>query len=100
MNNISEGDESPSPFHVNVVVWTDYYKVLTIAPAYDTMQTIPKKGNKKGRCLGMVWYWFTARKNGKHIRERIPADSQTEAVSELEKMGYTDIVITDIVIAE
>ena len=48
----------------------------------------------------MVWYWFTARKNGKHIRERIPADSQTEAVSELEKMGYTDIVITDMVIAE
>ena len=43
----------------------------------------------------MVWYWFTARKTGKHIRERIPADSQTEAVSELEKMGYTDIVITD-----
>ena len=48
----------------------------------------------------MVWYWFTARKNGKHIRERIPADSKDEAVSELEKMGYTDIVITDIVIAE
>ena len=48
----------------------------------------------------MVWYWFTARKNGKHIRERIPTDSKAEAVSELEKMGYTDIVITDIVIAE
>ena len=48
----------------------------------------------------MVWYWFTARKTGKHIRERIPADSKAEAVSELEKMGYTDIVITDIVIAE
>ena len=96
---ISEGDESPSPFHVNVVVWTDYYTHLTNAQAYDTMQTIPK-GKQKGRCLGMVWYWFTARKNGKHIRERIPADSQTEAVSELEKMGYTDIVITDIVIAE
>ena len=48
----------------------------------------------------MVWYWFAARKNGKHIREIIPADSKTEAVSELAKMGYTDIVITDIVIAE
>ena len=48
----------------------------------------------------MVWYWFTARKDGKYIRERIPADSKAEAVSELEKMGYTDIVITDIVITE
>ena len=48
----------------------------------------------------MVWYWFTARKNRKYIRERIPADSEAEAVSELEKMGYTDIVITDIVITE
>ena len=48
----------------------------------------------------MKWYWFTARKNGESKRERIPADSQTEAVSELEKMGYTNIVITDIVIAE
>ena len=47
MNNISEGDESPSPFNVNVVVWTDYYTHLTIAQAYDIMQTIPKKGNKK-----------------------------------------------------
>ena len=60
----------------------------------------PERETKRGRCLGMVWYWFTARKNGKHIRERIPSDSQTDAVSELEKMGYTDIVITDIVIAE
>ena len=48
----------------------------------------------------MEWYWFTARKNGKPRRERIPADSQSEAVSELEKMGYTNIVITDIVITE
>ena len=48
----------------------------------------------------MVWYWFAARKNGEDRRERIPADSKAEAVSELEKMGYTDIVITDIVIAE
>ena len=48
----------------------------------------------------MKWYWFTARKNGESRRERIPADSQAEAVSELEKMGYTDIVITDIVITE
>ena len=48
----------------------------------------------------MIWYWFAARKNGEDRRERIPADSQTEAVSELEKMGYTDIVITDIVITE
>ena len=48
----------------------------------------------------MKWYWFTARKNGEDRRERIPADSKAEAVSELEKMGYTDIVITDIVIAE
>lgn len=48
----------------------------------------------------MQWYWFTARKNGESRRERIPADSQTEAVSELEKMGYTDIVITDVVVTE
>ncbi len=48
----------------------------------------------------MTWCWFTARKNSESRRERIPADSQTEAVSELEKMGYTDIVITDIVITE
>ena len=48
----------------------------------------------------MVWYWFTARKNGEPRRERIPADSQSEAVSELEKMGYTNIVITDIVIMD
>ena len=48
----------------------------------------------------MTWYWFTAQKNGESRRERIPADSQTEAVSELEKLGYTDIVITDIVITE
>lgn len=48
----------------------------------------------------MKWYWFTARKNGESRRERIPADSQGEAVSELEKMGYADIVITDIVTAE
>ena len=48
----------------------------------------------------MVWYWFTARKNDERRRERIPADSQAEAVSELEKMGYTDIVITDVVITE
>ena len=48
----------------------------------------------------MTWYWFTARKNGESRRERIPADSQDEAVSELEKMGYADIVITDIVITE
>ena len=48
----------------------------------------------------MVWYWFAARKNGESRRERIPADSQSEAVSELEKLGYADIVITDIVITE
>ena len=48
----------------------------------------------------MIWYWFAARKNGEDRRERIPAGSKAEAVSELEKMGYTDIVITDIVIAE
>ena len=48
----------------------------------------------------MKWYWFTARKNGESRRERIPADSKTEAVSELAKMGYTDIVIIDIVITE
>ena len=48
----------------------------------------------------MKWYWFTARKNGEPRRERIPADSQSEAVSELEKMGYTNIVITDIVIMD
>ena len=48
----------------------------------------------------MIWYWFAALKNGEDRRERIPADSKDEAVSELEKMGYTDIVITDIVIAE
>ena len=48
----------------------------------------------------MVWYWFTARKNGESKRERIPADSQTEAISELEKMGYTDIVFIDIVITD
>ena len=100
MNNISEGDESPSPFHANVVVWTDYYTHLTNAQAYDIMQTIPKKGKQKRTVCVMIWYWFAARKNGEDRRERIPADSQTEAVSELEKMGYTDIVITDIVIAE
>ena len=48
----------------------------------------------------MRWYWFTARKNDESRRERIPADSQSEAVSELEKLGYADIVITDIVITE
>ena len=48
----------------------------------------------------MKWYWFAARKNGEPRRERIPADSQSEAVSELEKLGYADIVITDIVITE
>ena len=48
----------------------------------------------------MKWYWFAARKNGEPRRERIPADSQSEAVSELEKMGYTNIVITDIVIMD
>lgn len=48
----------------------------------------------------MRWYWFTARKNGESRRERIPADIQAEAVSELKKLGYTDIVITDIVITE
>ena len=48
----------------------------------------------------MVWYWFAARKNGELRRERIPANSQDEAVSELEKMGYADIVITDIVITD
>ena len=48
----------------------------------------------------MEWYWVTARKNGESRRERIPADSQSEAVSELEKLGYADIVITDIVITE
>ena len=48
----------------------------------------------------MEWYWFTARKNGESRRERIPADSQSEAVSKLEKMGYTNIVITDIVITD
>lgn len=48
----------------------------------------------------MIWYWFTARKNGEDRRERIPADSKADAVSELGKMGYTDIVITDIVITE
>lgn len=48
----------------------------------------------------MTWFWFTARKSGEDMRERIPADSKAEAVSELEKMGYTDIVITDIVITE
>ena len=48
----------------------------------------------------MIWYWFTARKNGESRRERIPADSKAEEISELKKMGYTDIVITDIVITE
>ena len=48
----------------------------------------------------VTWYWFTARKNGEDRRERIPADSKAEAISELEKIGYTDIVITDIVITE
>ena len=48
----------------------------------------------------MKWYWFTAQKNGEDRHERIPADSKAEAVFELEKMGYTDIVITDIVITE
>ena len=48
----------------------------------------------------MIWYWFAARKNGEDRHERIPADSKTEAVSELAKMGYTDIVITDIVITK
>lgn len=48
----------------------------------------------------MTWFWFTARKNGEDRRERIPADSKVKAVSELEKMGYIDIVITDIVITE
>lgn len=48
----------------------------------------------------MKWYWFTARKNGEYRRERIPADSEPEVISELEKMGYINIVITDIVITE
>lgn len=48
----------------------------------------------------MIWYWFTARKNGERRYERIPADSKVEAVSELEKMDYTDIVITDIVVTD
>ena len=48
----------------------------------------------------MIWYWFTARKNDESRRERIPADSKAEAVFELEKMGYADIVITDIVVTD
>ena len=48
----------------------------------------------------MIWYWFTARKNGEPRRERIPAGSKAEAVSELEKLGYTDIAITDIVVTD
>ena len=48
----------------------------------------------------MKWYWFTARKNGERRRERIPAENEAEAISELEKMGYTDIVITDVVVTD
>lgn len=99
MNNTSEGDESPSPFHANVVVWTDYYTNLTIAQVRDIMQTIPKGKQKKGG-VHYDLVLVAARKNREDRRERIPADSQAEAVSELVKMGYTDIVITDIVITE
>ena len=48
----------------------------------------------------MKWFWFTARKNGERRRERIPAENEAEAISELEKMGYTDIVITDVVVTD
>ena len=42
------------------------------------------------------WYWFTARKDGNDKRERIPAATAAEAVEELHKLGYTDIVIFDV----
>lgn len=42
-----------------------------------------------------MWYWFTAIKNGKEVREKIPADFWHEAAEELTNMGYEDIKLID-----
>lgn len=41
------------------------------------------------------WFWFTAKKQGKAVRERIPAKTWEEAERELRKLGYTDIKMFD-----
>nr|DAU46915.1 MAG TPA: hypothetical protein [Caudoviricetes sp.] len=45
MNNTSEGDESPSPFHANVVVCSDYYTHLTIAQNWSILYLQKEKEN-------------------------------------------------------
>lgn len=43
----------------------------------------------------MKWYWFTARKDGEHRRERIPAENENTAIGELHRLGYANVKIFD-----
>lgn len=43
----------------------------------------------------MYWFWFTATKNNKQVRERIPCDTWENAKKELENMGYSNIKMFD-----
>lgn len=41
----------------------------------------------------MKWYIFDAIKNGEMMREKIPAETKKKAITELERLGYTEIKI-------
>lgn len=41
------------------------------------------------------WFWFTAKKDGEEVRERIPAKTWEEAERELHKLGYRSIKMFD-----
>lgn len=41
------------------------------------------------------WFWFTAKKEGKEVRERIPAKTWEAAERELRKLGYTNVKMLD-----
>ena len=40
----------------------------------------------------MYWFWFTAIKGEKEVRERIPSENQNKAENELIALGYEHIV--------
>lgn len=41
----------------------------------------------------MKWYIFNATINNEDVHERIPADSADEALVELSRMGYKNVVL-------
>lgn len=46
--------------------------------------------------MGLYWIHFTAVLDGEFVRERIPAESEAQAIDELVDLGYERIIITDV----